>query len=95
MGEGHGLTWGCFFPLLNLLGECCQFSFISIILIAAMAKKPPNISVTSQPEFYYTAARNYCTVSFQHHLAEFKAVKDGVTVLYKREVGHFMISVLF
>lgn len=41
MGEGNGLAW---VPHpLHLLGDCCQFSFISIIQFSAMNKKTPSI----------------------------------------------------
>lgn len=90
-GFGYIFGWG-FFPYL--LGECCQFSFISVILIISMGKKTPSISLTWQPEFYFTAARTllYCIFTWSSWVS--RGGRGSNNTLYT-EVGHFMISALF
>lgn len=100
MGEGDGLAWvfwaiflvGNIFPIL--LGECCQFSFISVIPITATGKKTLSILVTLQPEFYFTAARNLLFCIFTSSSWDSRGGRGSNSTLYT-EVGHFMISVLF
>lgn len=92
------LVFGFFSLPFNLLGECCQFSFVSIKPIGAMGekKKTQTFELLCSQNFTILQQETYCIVSFQHCVAEFKVVEGGVMALYKQNWDtYIMISVLF
>lgn len=50
-----------------------------------MAKESQTFQLLCSQNFAVMQQEAYCTVSFQHRLAEFKVVEDGVMVLHKQK----------